>query len=167
MMSRATVHTIPLALAVALLAFATPTAAADLTGTWKGSFKCTSLMNDGSADTFKMKNSVLKILQREDGTFDAEIDDFPYCGRSITSSKNKKKGVAVLIGPDTDADPTTYSEMEHLTWKLDSGKKKSDKISKRGVWVDEGSIGQCTGSWKRIDESDPVMSFFSCLPPLF
>ncbi|MGH0034523.1 MAG: hypothetical protein ACQGVK_05810 [Myxococcota bacterium] len=144
------------------LLIALPVSAADLTGTWKGSFKCSSLQNDGTANDFKEKKSVLKIIQYEDGTFDADIDNFPYCGRMIESKKNKKKGVGVLIGPDTDDDPETYSEMEHLTWKLNSGKKKSDKISKKGVWVDGESIGECTGSWKRTDKQSPEILFFSC-----
>jgi hypothetical protein len=147
---------------LALLLIALPASAADLTGTWKGAFKCSSLQNDGKAEKFKEKKSVLKIVQYEDGTFDAEIDDFPYCGRMIESKKNAKKGVGVLIGPDTDDAPTTYSEMEHLTWKLNSSKKKSDKISKQGVWVDADSIGECKGSWKRTDKDSPVLQFFSC-----
>jgi hypothetical protein len=154
--------------AAAVAAFSAGSAlAADLTGTWKGGFRCTSLDNSGKKHVVVEKKSVLKIDQNEDGTFDAEIDDFPYCGRMITSKKNSKKGVGILVGPDSDADPTTYSELEHLSWKLNSGKKKSDKINKLGVWVDGNSIGHCTGSWKRKSKEVPVMSFFSCFPGPF
>ncbi len=146
--------------ALGTLTLALPASAADLTGTWKGRFKCSSLLNNGKSRNFEEKDSVLRIIQYGDQTFDASVDGIAFCGRMI--EKSNKKGVAVLIVQGTDQDPRTYSEIEHLEWKLKAGRKKVDKISKDGIFTDSDSIGQCTGSWKRTDKEAPLIPSESC-----
>jgi hypothetical protein len=153
------------ALLLAALA-AAPAQAGDLTGTWKGKFKCT--VENGQAKLKKSSKeisapepgvSTLEISHPEGpgtGALQIEVDDVLFSGFALPAG-GAVRGVGALFDCTDDGDPGDAAEIRTFKWKVSADSVKGS-ISWRGMLVnDDQEVGSCKGTWKRISREDPVI----------
>jgi hypothetical protein len=154
-----------LALLLAALA-AGPALAGDLTGTWKGKFRCT-VENGTSKVKLSSKTitapepgvSTLRISHPEGpgtGPLQMTVDDVLFAGFALPAG-GAVKGVGALFDCTDDGDPGDAGELRTFKWKVKADSVKGT-ISWRGMLVnDDQQVGSCRGSWKRISREDPII----------
>ena len=148
---------------------AVPAQAADLTGTWKGKFKCT--IEDGQARQ-KLSSKTIGPPAPEPGVSTLEIShpvDLPgtaalqimvdgvlFAGFALPAA-GAVRGVGALFDCTDDGDPGDAGEIRTFRWKVTADSVKGS-ISWRGMLVnDDQEVGSCKGTWKRISREDPVI----------
>jgi hypothetical protein len=142
-------------------------AAFELTGTWSGTAKCTSLF-DGR--TFTFTDEVTVQITQSARSFGFRADYGPsnvnlYAGRTYDDAKKpQENGEVALVACGTDSvagnDPA-FDELGRFTAKTKPGKVKA---SLKGVsyFSDPGiaspEAGTCKWSLTRIDATDPAIA---------
>jgi hypothetical protein len=141
-----------------------PSAAGDLTGTWKGKFKC-KLENGETKQKLSSKTiespepgvSTLRISHPAGpGTaaLQMEVDGVLFAGFALPEG-GAVKGVGALFDCTDDGNPGDAGELRTFKWKVKADTVKG-KLSWRGMLVnDDQEIGLCKGKWKRISREDP------------
>jgi hypothetical protein len=145
---------------------AAPARAGDLTGTWKGKFKCT--VENGQA---KLKLSSKAITAPEPGVstllishpggpgtapLQLTIDDVLFAGFALPGGP-AVRGVGALFDCTDTGDPGDAGELRTFKWKVTADSVKGS-IAWRGMLVnDDQEVGSCKGTWKRISREDPVI----------
>jgi hypothetical protein len=153
------------AVAVAVVSGGGVAAAFDLTGTWSGTAKCTSLF-DGI--TFKFTDEATVQITQSGRGFGFRADYGPnnvnlYAGRTYDDAKKPdEKGEVALVACGTDSvagnDPA-FDELGRFTAKTKPGKVKA---TLKGVtyFSDPGEetpeAGTCKWSLTRVDATDPA-----------
>ena len=143
-----------------------PALAGDLTGTWKGKFKCT--VENGAS---KVKLSSKTIAAPEPGVstllishpfgpgtapLQMEVDDVLFAGFALPAG-GAVRGVGALFDCTDDGDPGDAGEIRTFKWKVKADSVKGT-LSWRGMLVnDDQEVGTCKGTWKRISREDPVI----------
>ena len=139
-------------------------AAGDLTGTWKGKFKCK--LQDGESKT-KLSSKTIQapepgvstlLISHPEGPGTAPlqmlVDDVLFAGFALPEG-GAVKGVGALFDCTDDGNPGDAGELRTFKWKVRSDSSKG-KISWRGMFVnDDQEVGLCKGKWKRITRDDP------------
>lgn len=141
-----------------------PALAGDLTGTWKGKFKCT--VQNGAA---KLKTSSKQIAAPDPGVstllishaegpgtaaLQLEIDGVLFAGFALPAG-GAVRGVGALFDCTDDGDPGDAGELRTFKWKVTPDSVKGS-IAWRGMLVnDDQEIASCKGTWKRISREDP------------
>ncbi len=162
----------PTRLVAALVAalIAAPATAGDLTGVWKGKFKCT--LQDGES---KQKLSSRMVTSPEAGLSTLEvthpdgpdtqalqirIDDVLFAGFVLPVGVAVQSGVGAIVDCDPNQDPGVgFGELRTFRWRVTPG-DVSGSISYRGMLVDNDDvIGTCKGSWRRISRTDPGVTY--------
>jgi hypothetical protein len=145
---------------------AAPIHAGDLTGTWKGKFKC-KLENGEAKTKISSKTitapeagvSTLTISHAEGpGTsaLQMEVDGVLFSGFALPEG-GAVKGVGALFDCTDGGDPGDAGELRTFKWKVRSDSVKGS-ISWRGMFVnDDQEVGLCKGKWKRISREDPAI----------
>jgi hypothetical protein len=158
-----------LAAALAAALIAAPAAAGDLTGVWKGKFKCT--LQDGQS---KQKLSSRTVAAPEAGVSTLElthpdgpdspalqirIDNVLFAGFMLVDAGGAS-GVGAIVDCNPNQDPGTgYGELRTFRWRAAPG-AIAGSISWRGMLVDDDAvIGSCRGSWRRVSREDPGVSY--------
>ena len=137
---------------VAAFAAVTSAHAVDLTGTWNGSYSCTSF--DGTTTKNKTKDSVLLIVQTG-ATLAAIIDDGSggtYRGAAIdATAKPAEQGEAVFNFCTTDALPLadSASELVRLKAKVNPA-KGTGTLSGVSYFEQPGNLLTCKLKYKRV-----------------
>jgi len=151
------------AMLVALLAGAGH--AGDLTGTWKGSFRCTVHDAQGRQELTSRSVSVpepgvstLEIVQ-PDGPDTAAlhmlIDAAVYSGFVLDGSA-ATRGTGAILDCGANPDASGYLEIRHFRWKTSAD---SAAIVWRGLRVGGAAeLGRCTGSWRRVSRDEPKIA---------
>jgi hypothetical protein len=143
--------------AVAALAFTASAHAIDLTGTWNGSYSCTSF--DGEATKTKAPDSVLLIFQTG-GTLSAIIDagaGGTYRGATIdATAKPTEQGEAVFNFCTTDALPLADSASELVRLKAKVNVEKgTGTLSGVSYFEQPGNMLTCKLKYKRVSTAPP------------
>lgn len=151
-----------LALAATLLP--APAASGDLTGTWKGKFKC-KIQNGVSKQKLDSKTITAPepgvstlLISHADGPgtppLQMEIDGVLWAGFALPEG-GAVKGVGSLFDCTDDGGSENAGELRTFKWKVKSDSTKGT-LSWRGMFVnDDQEIGLCKGRWKRITRDDP------------
>jgi len=147
-----------------VLAAATPAAAGDLTGLWKGKFSCT-VMDDQGKQKLSSRAvtapdpgvSTLEVSQSEGpGTapLQMRIDGVLYAG-FVVAPGPAQSGVGAILDCTPTNNPGGFGEIRNFRWKVSPDTFKGT-LSWRGLLVNDDSVvGSCRGSWKRISREDP------------
>jgi hypothetical protein len=148
---------------VALLASAGH--AGDLTGTWKGSFRCTiedaqgqQKLSSRSVSVPEPGVSTLEIVQ-PDGPDTAAlhllIDAAVYSGFVLDGSA-ASGGTGAFLDCGANPDASGYLEIRHFRWKTSAD---AGAIVWRGFRVGAaGEVGRCRGSWRRVSREEPKIA---------
>jgi hypothetical protein len=143
-----------------------PAVAGDLTGTWKGKFRC-AVENGQTKQKLSSKQiaapepgvSTLLISHAEGpGTaaLQLEIDGVLFAGFALPAG-GAVRGVGALFDCTDDGDPGDAGELRTFKWKVSADSVKGS-IAWRGMFVnDDQEIASCRGTWKRISREDPVI----------
>ena len=149
-----------------------PAHAADLTGTWKGKFKCT--IEDGKTRQ-KLSSKTIAAPAPEPGVSTLEIshpapdpgleataalqlqvDGVLFAGFALPAT-GAVRGVGALFDCTDDGDPGDAGEIRTFRWKVTADAVKGS-ISWRGMLVnDDQEVGSCKGTWKRVSREDPLI----------
>lgn len=138
------------------IGLASAASAIDLTGTCTGRLSCTGL--DAAGEATKVVVSDSELLVSQDGTdLLATIDALPFAGTVVSSTRDaERRGVATLTACNNDGDVNGRVETARLVARLssDSNKLGLKLSSVRGT----GGALECSGSFRRVDEVEPVVS---------
>jgi hypothetical protein len=148
--------------AIALLATAVD--AADLTGTWQGTFTCKGLDKAGTPTIQAAPGVSVLAITQSGASLSMRLDGALYTGTAIDQAgREDRAGVAVVEGCENDGDPSAFNEMTHLRYKL---RTAPDSLRATAVRVTDGPAA-CTGTWRRVDAADPAVPecpiFYSCV----
>jgi hypothetical protein len=152
-------------LVASLVLCALPAQAGDLTGIWKGKFKCK--LEDGEG---RQKITSREITSPEAGMSTLEvshpdgpdtpalqlrIDDVLFAGFLLPEA-GTASGIGAIVDCSPDDDPAVgFGEIRSFRWKEKPGDVKG-WISWRGMMVsDDAVIGSCKGKWRRVSRMDP------------
>lgn len=156
---------IPLGLVVAAsLALGSAARAGDLTGIWKGKFRCTLMSEEGreklSSRTVAAPEEGVSTLEvtHPDGpgtpTLQLRIDNSLRAGFLI-GPVDSDKGAGAIVDCSAAIDPVGFGEIRNFRSKTSSGTVKGT-LSWRGLLVEDGlAVGTCKGRWKRVSLEDP------------
>jgi hypothetical protein len=148
-----------------LVLAAVPAQAGDLTGIWKGKFKCK--LDDGDS---RQKLSSREVTSPEAGMSTLEvshpdgpdtqalqlrIDDVLFAGFVLPEGATTS-GIGAIVDCNPNDDPGIgFGEIRSFRWKATPDDVKGS-IAWRGMLVsDDAVIGSCRGKWRRVSRMDP------------
>jgi hypothetical protein len=138
---------------------AAPVGAFDLTGSWQGSWKCTTF-DTGTKGKGGNTESTLAVTSLGNNTFRARIDGgIAYRGIEIPDAAKPEKGELAIVHCAGDDDLTTqpFAELGRLKVTTKGAKGTLSGIT---VWSNDAHhIATCKYKYKRIDTTNPGLTY--------
>lgn len=131
----------------------------DLTGTWKGSWKCSEFDN-GSKDQAGNPESTLLITSLGNNTFAARLDNADiYRGVEIPNTAKPEKGELAIVNCGGSDDLTADKFTELGRFKV-ATKGPKGTLSGITVWsADPTQVATCKYKYKRVDTLNPNLIY--------